>query len=518
MMESSSKHLKQLLNEDQEPFVLKNYINDKRSELNKPAFRTTKKRINACFLSFHDSSEGITKSPRFDFSSQSRNSNPNTVFVHIPAKTAALLLEAALRIQNQSEKKKKKKSKSLHFGLFDSILERLRRRKKKDIKKDSEIKVSVKDILRWESNDIGNFVTEEIEENSEKKTTLELEKKRVSDVGLSCSSNSRVSSAWTESNEEKSLDLETSTTSSEETEFISQEEQSKIGEFNLCKDENPFPFQFILQNGSSPSRRSPELLSPATSPNRRKNQVVKNNEGHFTSDEKKRREQKEQFSPVSVLDVQIGDDVEGQDEDEPEEDDGELERSFAFVQKAKQKLLLRLRRFEQLAELDPMELEKRIAEDEEDEDNDDDDSEEDDKSEGSTSQDNDNSYLRIREIRSSSNCSKTRGVPLDMKRLLIDLMNDERTVNGYSDRVTGESKLCRRWASMKDVERNTVKTMIEMEFRGERTKLQTSNSEHVEETVVAIELAIFGFLIEELSVELMDSSHLYYRSFEDLLV
>ncbi|PIA39198.1 hypothetical protein AQUCO_02700407v1 [Aquilegia coerulea] len=510
-----SKHLKQLLNEDQEPFVLKNYINEKRSELNKPALRKTTKNSenssfssnlckNACFLSYHDSSETITKSPLFNFSSQSRNSNSNTVFVHIPAKTAALLLEAALRIQNQSEKKKKKlkSSKNLHFGLFESILERLRRRKKKDIKKGSdEIKVSIKDILKWESNDIGNFVTEEIEENSKQKTTLELEEKRVSDVGLSCSSNSRVSSAWTESNEEKSLDLETSTTSSEETEFIGQEEQSKIEEF-----ENPF--QFILQNGSSPSRRSPELLSPATSPNCQKNQVVKNNEGHLISDGKKQKEQKEQFSPVSVLDIQIGEDVEGQDEDEPEEDDGELERSFAFVQNAKQKLLLRLRRFEQLAELDPMELEKRIAEDE-DEDNDDDDDEEDDKSEDSVSQDNENINMRIKEVLSTSNCSKSRGVHLDMKRLLIDLMNDERAVNGYNDRVLGENKLCRRWASLKDVERNTVNMMIKMEFRGERTELQKNNSEHVEETVVAIELAIFGFLIEELSVELMDSGHLY---------
>lgn len=458
---SSKYHLKELLNEDQEPFVLNNFIHEKRSQT-KPRNSSSFCR-NVCFVSLQHTPP--TKSPLYNFSSQ--NKTPNTLFVHIPAKTAALLLEAALRIQNQTEENSKPKS-SNGFGLFGSVLKRLKRRKKNGVEKDCDIKVSVKDILKWETEEKhGNEV-----------------KKRVSDVGCSCNS----SATWTE--------IETTSTSKSvgSQEYEEEEEaESKIISFD--DSDKGSPFRFII----SPLRRSPEFLSSSTSPNRRKPQVAKNDQGHLKSGEQDQKEEKEHYcSPVSVLDLEIEDDVEVEDED-----DSELERSFAFVHKAKQRLLQKLRRFELLAELDPLELERRIAEDE-DEDEDDVEFEDDDYDE-KEEQFNEDVVLQNNEKHNSvlkeSNYCNRRKAPLDMKRVLIDLMNEEGAEAGFSERGLPGNKRCKRLDSLKTLERNVVNMMVETDFKRERNEWQR-NSMHIEETVVEVEFAIFGFLVEELSVEL----------------
>ncbi|OVA05953.1 hypothetical protein BVC80_1707g58 [Macleaya cordata] len=345
------KHLKQLLDEDQEPFVLKNYIDERRCQLKRPVSKTqlqVKRRKpisentsffckNACFLSFHDSPD-VKMSPLFSpVKSPCRNSN--TLYVHIPSKTAAILLEAALRIQKHSASKKPKNPKNIGFGFFGSMLKRITHRKKRNISGD-EIKVSVKDILRWDSSNGRKRVAEEMREKEE--TTLDLDEIRVSEVGFSCSCNSRVSSAWSESNEEKSMDLETSSSRSEDSEemdFVG--EQIKTGDFSSYEKEFcSSPFRFVLQNCSSPTGEiTPEFMSPVTSPSRLKKQVVKNEEGQLNCLGKElEEEEKEQFSPVSVLDPQFeedDDEEEGQEDEEEEEKDGfELERSFANVQRS----------------------------------------------------------------------------------------------------------------------------------------------------------------------------------------
>ncbi|XP_068328287.1 ankyrin repeat-containing protein ITN1-like [Pyrus communis] len=71
-------------------------------------------------------------------------------------------------------------------------------------------------------------------------------------------------------------------------------------------------------------------------------------------------EEKEQCSPVSVLDPPFQDDDEGHDD----EDGFDLKCSYANVLRTKHHLLLKRRRFEQLAGLDPIELEKRMLEEE----------------------------------------------------------------------------------------------------------------------------------------------------------
>jgi len=112
----AQKHLHELLKEDQEPFFLKNYIADRRCQLKRPSPKThlqVKKRKpisetpsfpgnfckNACFFSFQDSPD-LRKSPLFDFSSPAKSPcrSPNAIFLQIPARTATLLLEAAMQM------------------------------------------------------------------------------------------------------------------------------------------------------------------------------------------------------------------------------------------------------------------------------------------------------------------------------------------------------------------------------------------------------------------------------------
>ncbi|TYI52469.1 hypothetical protein E1A91_D12G250100v1 [Gossypium mustelinum] len=65
-------------------------------------------------------------------------------------------------------------------------------------------------------------------------------------------------------------------------------------------------------------------------------------------------EGKEQFSPVSVLDCPF--------DDEEEEDNGStFEDHLVRVEVTKQKLMQKVIRFERLAQLEPVELDKRIA-------------------------------------------------------------------------------------------------------------------------------------------------------------
>lgn len=81
-----------------------------------------------------------------------------------------------------------------------------------------------------------------------------------------------------------------------------------------------------------------------------------------TCSEKKEKEwpneeEKEQFSPVSVLDCPFED----EDEDEDEEMCSPFQHRVTHMEGTKQKLLQKIRRFESVAELEPVDLEKRIA-------------------------------------------------------------------------------------------------------------------------------------------------------------
>ncbi|PIA25229.1 hypothetical protein AQUCO_12200009v1 [Aquilegia coerulea] len=529
----ASKHLKELLNEDQEPFVLKNYIDEKlkRSSSSPSSTSTPKSHLqikkrkpisdnssfsrnfckNACFSSSSTTcSPDVKKSPLFDFRSPLKSPcrNSNTLFVHIPARTATLLLEAALKIQkNNSVSKKTKSRKNGGFGFFGSFMKRLayRKRTQKNESNETEKRVSVKDIIRWNSSNSVQFFTEERREKEE--LVMGFEDKVISEMGLSCSCNSRRSSVWSESNEEKSFDLDTSSSRSEDSEdmeFVHQETNN-----GLCSS----PFRFVLHNNNnnnnnnnlSPCRLSPEFNTLIQSPSFNNRQVVDvENRSSNDAGNKFEEDDKEQNSPVSVLDPPFEDDDDQEDE-ETEKDHFEIECNFANVQRTKQQLLHKLRTFERLAELDPLELERKIAE-EEDEDRV---GEEqyDDNGHDSVLSDNGKADCGfVRELLTLSNMYIHQRIPSDMKRLVLDLVAEERgDASDPCSRETVVEKVLKRLESWKEVDSNTIDMMVEFDFRRD-TNEWMKNPLEMQETVVDIEFAILGFLMEEISEELVQCS------------
>lgn len=137
--------------------------------------------------------------------------------------------------------------------------------------------------------------------------------------------------------------------------------------------------------------------------------------------------------------------------------------------------MYRLRRFEKLAELDPIELERKLLE-------------------GS-----DEEYLEERE-------ESLEDEPLSQyTRLVSDLIVEEKgeMVNtSANDVVMG--RVCKRFDSWKQVEFNTIDMMVGLDLKREYNGWMRFNEE-AEETAAEIELAIFVVLVEELSDELSNN-------------
>lgn len=238
--------LHELLKEDQEPFHLKSYISDRKSQMKKPVLQLTKrkpistKRSNLCFLSFQNSPD-VRRSPFRDLPSPAKSpcKSPRNaaVFLHIPSRTAALLVEAAMRVQ----KPPKSQSKNAGFGLFGTFLKRL-----KDRSKSKKRAIDIK--------------------TSEGNATL-VEKIEKSRISCSCS-NRRLSSAdWTEINEE---DFEASTSSRGSDCWEDIDCDFGSSETRFCAS----PFRFSLHRSpSSSGSRTPDFCSPAPSPSRHLKQV-----------------------------------------------------------------------------------------------------------------------------------------------------------------------------------------------------------------------------------------------------
>lgn len=97
------------------------------------------------------------------------------------------------------------------------------------------------------------------------------------------------------------------------------------------------PFRFSLQKLPSSGRQTPEFQSPASSPVHPSKQEGDNNNSY---DSEKVEEEKEQCSPVSILDPPFEDDEIEHYEEEDGADDYDLECSFAIVQSTCNSLLL----------------------------------------------------------------------------------------------------------------------------------------------------------------------------------
>lgn len=229
--DQKQKHLRELLTEDQEPFLLHKHIANKRCHLKTTSLQpkkhnlfidqtslSTSKHVSflcrqACFLSFTDSPD-FKKTP-FTSPAKSPCKAGASRFLHIPAKTAAMLLEAAIKIQST---KPKTQAQNIGFGLFGSLFKRLRNKNKA---KKRELCV----------NDASTTI---VQENVVKK------------MEEICEDTRRVSSAgWSESNEGKSLDLESCSTASR----------------SDCSSPATSPFHVALQR-----TLTPDISSPVASP------------------------------------------------------------------------------------------------------------------------------------------------------------------------------------------------------------------------------------------------------------
>jgi vacuolar-type H+-ATPase catalytic subunit A/Vma1 len=175
---------------------------------------------------------------------------------------------------------------------------------------------------------------------------------------------------------------------------------------------------------------------------------------------------------------------------------------------AKKQLLQKLRRFEKLADLDPVELERRMAEQEEEEEEEEEVSDleeeeqrsEDDELISSDREKNIETFI-LEEIRSKSSFYLPRKIQRDMKRLISDLIIEEGGGNVFY-RESMAKRICNRLESWKEVESNTIDMMVGQDFRRELDGWK-GNREQVEETALEIELGIVGLLVEELSEELV---------------
>ncbi|CAK9148803.1 unnamed protein product [Ilex paraguariensis] len=502
----AQKHLHELLKEDQEPFHLKNYIAERRCQLKTPGPKSTlqvkkhkpivessitKRSLykQACFFSFQDSPDVRKSPPCLSFPSPASKSpcrSPSgTVFLHIPTRTAALLLEAAIKIQKQS--KTKTQIKNPQFGLFGSFLKRPKDRnqtKKREIA-NTEFRVSVNEREKFSRK------REKVREN-----VVVLHDGTGFEMGLSCScNNSRLSSAgWSETNEDKSLDLDTCSSCRSE---ISDEN----GGFSSCeKHFCSSPFRFSLQRNPSSGVRTPEFSTPATSPSRHQKELAKITRGR---EEEEEEEEKEQCSPVSVLDPPFDNEDDRHEGGVEEDNEYDLKCSYEIVQRAKQQLLQKLRRFEKLAELDPIELEKRMLEEQDDDDEDLEEEEECEDGESPSLCREDNVDEFVREACSRSNAHHQMKTPTAMKRLVADLIDEERSqLNGLDNNEVLATRVSQKLNAWKEVDSNTIDMMVDLDFRRELDGWKRFQ-EQVGETAVEIEIAIFGLLVEELSEELV---------------
>ncbi|KAK1275165.1 hypothetical protein QJS04_geneDACA010099 [Acorus gramineus] len=236
-------------------------------------------------------------------------------------------------------------------------------------------------------------------------------------------------------------------------------------------------------SGRSGTRLLEFVSLTASSPGHRKIEEQLSPERGVYQDEEE--DEKQQLSPVSVLDPPI-------EEDEEEEGDHHnhhhlQQQSFAAVLRVKQQLLQRISRFERLAELDPVELEKRMAEE---------DNEGEDIINGNEEYGDECDEFVMDVLNRSGTCHSKH-----IKRLVEDIIDEERSCYSKIDKETLASKLLMRLVSWKGVELNTIDMMVGMDLERGGDEWRRFRSQ-VGEVGEGIELAIFEFLVDELWSEL----------------
>ncbi|KAF8101615.1 hypothetical protein N665_0203s0027 [Sinapis alba] len=397
MAAEKKKHLRELLEDDQEPFHLNHYIADLRSQMGYSDLRVKKlKPQNAAVLPFTcESSCFLT--------------------THHTNRTAAILLEAAARIHKQQSEKKannRARNRGNPFGIFGSVLKLFTNRKAKPR--------------------LGNADA---------------------NVVLSEPTSSRRRECFVE-----------------------------IGDKCFCES----PFHFVLHaTPSTSSHQTPHFTSTATSPARRSTEDEDSDETESLEKVRgqeevdKEEEDKVQCSPVSVLDP-----LEKEEDHHQREVPDHLNLlscSFEVVQRAKRRLLKKLCRFEKLAKMDTVDLERKMSEEQEEE------KENENENENEESEEEDN--IRV-----------------------YDTDEEYEDVDEAMARESGwveEERRKKKWRMMNALRvgmgaEEAAEAVVQKDIRGEAGEW-TRHGGEVEEVVSDIELSIFIFLIDEFSHELVSS-------------
>ncbi|KAI4310489.1 hypothetical protein MLD38_035463 [Melastoma candidum] len=381
------KYLRDLLVEDQEPFLLDAYISDLRRQLNKPprpfahrksaSFRENLlKNANACFSSssfrYNGSKQSSSLPPILSVTAArvgAKTVGNNMVLLHVPTQTAAMLLEAALRIESYGLKDcdppdRKKQGKSgegagAGGSLFRKFARFGRRSRKKEFRGcEGDDGVLVREILG-----LDKYGQQQMQGKVNVNNSSITIKKASSYAGKGpCSTSETLEAHLYESEQIRGR------------ETFGGSEGSGLGR-------SPFRYP-------TPELRSPTLASPTHSlpmVYQDKANEEESDPHEIQSDDKEEVEvEKEQSSPVSVLDPHSyhDDDVREHGYAEvPDDNDGyeyeykNADRSVnyeASYTRTKQQLLQKLYMFERLAGLDPVVLKELSIgqEDGEDEDED----------------------------------------------------------------------------------------------------------------------------------------------------
>ena len=161
-----------------------------------------------------------------------------------------------------------------------------------------------------------------------------------------------------------------------------------------------------------------------------------------------------------------------------------------------------------MAALDPLELEKRIAQDEEDCEEEDGDNK--DRSSFKKNERQVKSGVALEHENTTEFIKKVlipldghdlhRQLPATVKSLVLDLAKEE-TEEGTIDREVPVKTVCKKIEWWKNVEYNTIDMTVELDFTKERNEW-LRNPKEVQEIVIKVEYVILGSLVDELLTDL----------------
>ncbi|XP_021280316.1 uncharacterized protein LOC110413713 isoform X2 [Herrania umbratica] len=207
-------------------------------------------------------------------------------------------------------------------------------------------------------------------------------------------------------------------------------------------------------------------------------------------------EEKEQNSPLSVLDFEY--------EEDDEESLSSFNRSLATVERKRQQLMQNIERFESLAKLEPVNLEKWMSLEETEEESEDDDAEE----EEETNEVEEKARQLLNHVKETSLRKSYRYISID--KLLLDLFREELATKWNETRKEElEHDMIRQAKAWINGEQNeTAKWRVwekreayvrDMDREGKWSKFE----EEQEELALEVESRVMNILVDELLVDLL---------------